>query len=116
MGAAAKPFLNIVIRALFQMGARPHKELAGMALSQTLGSNPYLSDSDRNEWLLMFVKSSETLKQNKTVVALLSAAPEGVGTSNHCGVLCVAWTIFATTSVRQRLKHLQERASYSSLH
>ena len=56
MGAAAKPFLNIVIRALFQMGARPHKELAGMALSQTLGSNPYLSDSDRNEWLLMFVK------------------------------------------------------------
>ena len=63
MGAAAKPFLNIVIRALFQMGARPHKELAGMALSQTLGSNPYLSDSDRNEWLLMLVKSSETLNQ-----------------------------------------------------
>ena len=54
MGAAAKPFLNIVIRALFQMGARPHKELAGMALSQTLGSNPYLSDSDGYEWLLKF--------------------------------------------------------------
>ena len=93
MGAAAKPFLKIVIRAFFQTGARPHKELAKMALSQTLGSNPYLSDSDRNEWLLMFVKSSETRN-----LALLSAAPEGVGTSDRCGVLCVAWAIFATTN------------------
>ena len=87
-----------------------------MALSQTLGSNPYLSDSDRNEWLLMFVTSCKTRSPNKTVVALLSAAPEGVGTSTHCGVLCVAWTFFATTSGWQRLKHLQERASYLSLH
>ena len=33
--------------------------------------------------------------QNKTVVALLSAAPEVVGTSDRCGVLCVAWSSFA---------------------
>ena len=65
-------------------GARSHKELAGMALSQTLGSNPYLSDSDRNEWLLMFVKSKKMLNQNKTVVALLSAAPEVVGSLKCC--------------------------------
>ena len=51
-------------------------------IQQIVTSNPYLSDSDRNEWLLMFVKLSEGPHQNATVVALIRAGPEGVGGSD----------------------------------